>query len=218
MNELPFEVILFVDQREFSRSHSPGEQIARSTARWHCQKSPNNSASIVTKETGLIESFRFDGGEIIDSSTGNVIDECPGCKELRNVVVGLEIDLRSANAREIKLREQKEERAEDAPEWEEVARLFAYYRERTGRKKSRFTADRFECALPLYKKNGMDVCMLAIDGIAFDPNTKQQKNGAMEIFNSWQLLFRNQCTLERYANRAPMDKIKAFKDRKEINQ
>ncbi len=90
-----YEVILFEGEREKSRSNSPTEEAAKKVAKWHCDKSRENSATVLNRETKEKQSFRQSDEEVLDAESGEVLDECPGCLERDKSIAGLHKDLRA---------------------------------------------------------------------------------------------------------------------------
>lgn len=87
-----------------------------------------------------------------------------------------------------------------------LADCFWYWREMTGHRKSEYTVDRFENALPFAKsRKYRPLIRAAIRGIAHDPfiATKPNRNGRLERYDSWETLFKSAGSFERYANRDP---------------
>lgn len=136
---------------------------------------------------------------------GEVLDECPGCAYLEDVVAGLERDVRGWTARYAELRRDRELDAKSHPLYEPAKELFGYWKLKCRHGKSRFSADRFEIARPLIEKYGEAVCRKAIDGAAYDPFTTTRKNGSTQRHDGWELVFRDAGKLEDFANRAPRD-------------
>ena len=139
---------------------------------------------------------------VIDSQ-GEVQDDCPQCQALRDQLAGAETEIRGWRQRYQNLKRDKDADAQKDALWPTAVELFALWRRDTGHKRSLWTLDRFEKVRPLLEKYGRSACELAIRGIAYEPNTKMRKNGTMERFDDWGLVFRDAGTLERYANRAP---------------
>lgn len=130
---------------------------------------------------------------------------CPNCR-----AVGDEYDelLRKFRSQSRELAELRRDRAAEAREheaWPTLRALFDYWREQTGHAKAKWTADRFWDALNLWKEFGTGNVAAGIAGIGYQPNRKQLQNGKMEVFDSWELLFRKADTLERYIKRRPAE-------------
>ena len=126
-------------------------------------------------------------------------------RAMLDVIEGLERDIRGWTRRYAELQRDKDAEARAHESWPTLMALFAYWREETGHLKARWTGDRFWAALPLWQSFGTGNCAAGVAGIGHEPNRKQLKNGRWEVYNSWELLFRNAGTLERYAKRRPKD-------------
>lgn len=143
-------------------------------------------------------------GEIIDPDTGEITEfACKSCQGKEHELTELQRKMRGM-ARELgELRRDKDLEAREHEAWPILLKLFDYWSELTGHTKAQWSSDRFWCALPLWKVKGTGNCAAAIAGIAYDPNTKPRKNGGQEIYDSWELVFKNMGALERYIRRRP---------------
>ena len=138
-----------------------------------------------------------------DPETGEV--SCPHCLGLQDQLDGAHKEIKAWRARYANLVRDRQADAEAHALWPQAVRLFAVWKNLTGRKRSDFKADRFEQCLPFLKAHGQDMAVRAIVGIAFDHFSDHRKNGSRRKFDSWELLFRNMDRTEECANRAPKD-------------
>lgn len=139
----------------------------------------------------------------IVTQDGELLDRCPDCEERDDVIAGLEETVRRLGSTIQKLRRDRESEARGSEEWGAIEELFGEWKLATKHRRSKFTTDRFEAALPLYRSYGPQVFRKAIQGIAYDPFTRIAKNGHMERYDGWENLTKNAGAFERYANRAP---------------
>ena len=140
---------------------------------------------------------------VVDPETGELHETCPACKEREDVIVGLERDIRGWAARYAELKRDLDVDARDNAMWDDISALVGYWRRRCRHPKSQMTADRFWLIQPFYERHGDAMCRRAIDGAAFDPMTKQRKNGTTERFDGLDLIFRSAEKFESFCNRAP---------------
>lgn len=152
------------------------------------------------------------GQRTIDTATGEVTQECPTCAELaKNVarqeaeIAGLQRDIRGWAYRYDQLRRDLEAEAREHDLYDTALDLFAYWREATGRKGCRFSADRFYMVLPYLQKDGVERCQQAIDGRVADHYTAQRKNGSTIHYHEWERIFgKRRSDFEESCNRAPI--------------
>jgi hypothetical protein len=128
---------------------------------------------------------------------------CPNCQAKDDEYDELLRKFRSQSRELAELRRDKAREAREHKAWPTLQALFDYWRELTGHAKAKWTPDRFWHALTLWSDFGTGNCAAGIAGIAYQPNRKQMKNGKWEVYDSWELLFRETGTLERYIKRRP---------------
>lgn len=136
---------------------------------------------------------------------GEVLDECPGCKHREDVVAGLERDIRGWAARYQELKRDKDREARESDLWDDAERLFKLWRRATGRKRCRFSTDRFYLVEPFLRRDGFERCAQAVIGRAFEHYTVQRKNGTTKRFHEWERIFDSRGEFEESANRIPKD-------------
>lgn len=143
---------------------------------------------------------------LLDAETGEITEfACAHCKGKEDEVKELLKKFRGQSRELAELRRDKDAEARAHQAWPLLGALFLYWQELTGHTKAKWEPGRFWDALPLWKTFGTGNCAAAIAGLAFDANRKPMKNGKIEVYDSWELLFRNAGTLERYIKRRPTD-------------
>ncbi len=141
---------------------------------------------------------------LVDTTTGALAgpDDCPTCAEWAKKYHGALSQLGLL-------------RAELAPDEDHALfplakRLHDYWRKRCGHEKSRFGPERFKEILPRLREHEDDaerLCLLAIDGAAFDPFISRRKNGSAHRHDEWHLIWHPD-KFESFVNRAPFHKPK----------
>jgi|GEM_PF-4858549 len=142
---------------------------------------------------------------VVDAETGEIPDDCPSCKILREQLAGAERDLRAWRSRYAKAVRDKEAEARSHDLWKDAEKLFSYWRRRTGRTRPQFTADRFWLVLPFLLKDGADQCRRAIYGRAYDHYEARRKNGSIIRYYEWERIFGSRGEFEESVNRCPSD-------------
>jgi hypothetical protein len=142
---------------------------------------------------------------LVNADTGELHDpgECRECKHKDDVIAGLERDIRGWAARYAELKRDLTTQARQHPMYEDVKALFAHWTRACRHPRSQFTADRFWLMQPFFERHGEAMCKRAIAGAAFDPMTKQRKNGSIQRFDDISLIFRSESHFESFVNRAP---------------
>lgn len=148
---------------------------------------------------------------VIDTQTGELADDCESCRALSDQLAGLDRDLRAWRARYADLKRDREGEARASEYWQPGEWLFNHWRHVCNHPRAVFTVDRFWLVHPFlsnarYGKTMRDrvaVCRLAINGAAFDAFTKVRKNGTVQRFDDWSLIFRDAAHMEEFANKAP---------------
>lgn len=110
----------------------------------------------------------------VDPESGEVVPECPGCKERDRAheeeVAGLQSTIRSLSAKLRYARQDADAKARADEAWPKALELFNYWMRRTGRstrpgRKAKFTEDRFRVVGKFIREEGLDQCKLAMDGL-----------------------------------------------------
>jgi hypothetical protein len=142
---------------------------------------------------------------IIDPATGEHEDfaGCPHCEEKEAVVVQLERQIRTLNARLTRLQRDEEKEARKHAMWAEASALHDWWALATGHEGTKFGADELYAAVPRLKEHTAREILQGIAGIAFDPNTKRKRNGHTERYDGWETLMKSGPKFQRYAERAP---------------
>lgn len=154
---------------------------------------------------------------LVDPDTGEVTDYgCSGCFKRDEEIAALKVEKRGWITRFYNLKREAE--AEEGHElFPEAKRVFDHWKDlckhryhkptRRGKCAScsniQFTAERFKLIEPHLRDLGEELCMRAVEGGAYDPNTDTRRNGTTVRFNDWGLIFRNRDKVEDFANRAP---------------
>lgn len=147
--------------------------------------------------------------EDVDEVSGEIADcDKPACADNRRLVKVLERKIRAANLEIGRLREDKEAQMKDSPYYKNAVKIFDYWKEKTGHDKSKFGLDVFKQVLPFLKEDGIDLCFMAVEGIAFQHHKDIRSNGTVKKYDSFELCFRNRAKFEEYCNRSPRHKKK----------
>lgn len=134
-------------------------------------------------------------------------------RELEDQLEGAEREVRAWRARYADAVRDVEKEAKRHPLYAKAEELFGEWQTLTGHTRSKWSVDRFKVVQPFLKKDGYDLCLLAIQGAAFDPYTKPRANGTMKRFDDWELVFRDRYKFEEFCNRAPKDALEAYKSK-----
>jgi hypothetical protein len=126
-------------------------------------------------------------------------------EEHEHVYRQLENKYKGALAKISKLERDDEAEARKHKRWAEAEALHEWWCLATGHEGRKFGADEFYQVLPRLKERscGPIGVLHAIAGAAFDPGTKQMKNGRTERYDDWELVTRSPAKLESFRNRAP---------------
>jgi len=139
---------------------------------------------------------------IIDEQ-GEILDQCPECNGKDHELRELQRKMKGM-ARELgELRAERNREALEHKAWPFLVRLFQLWQQECKHPRSRWSPTRFWAALHLFDTWGPANFAAAIAGIAYQPNARQLKNGKWEIYDSWELLTRDNGTFERYMKRRP---------------
>lgn len=151
---------------------------------------------------------------LINAETGELVEEhpgCPNCQRLEDQLDGAEREVRAWRARYADAMRDKEAEAKKHPLYSQAEKLFGEWKRLTGHTRSKWTPDRFEKARPFLKSDGYDLCLLAIQGAAFDPYTKARSNGTIKRFDDWELVWRDRGKFEEFCNRASKEALAEYK-------
>jgi hypothetical protein len=150
----------------------------------------------------------FEHIQVVDTRTGEMLEEHPLCKVLEDQIAGLQRDVRGWAARYAELKRDKSQAAKQHPLYPDAEIAFKHWQAACNHKRSQFTADRFWLVQPFLDnpKYGLKIVMQAIEGAAFDAYEVRRKNGSTKRFDEWERIFANTGSIEDYANRAPRKK------------
>ena len=135
-------------------------------------------------------------------------------RDVRLELEGLEEAHRSAMAKVRILRRDRNREARRDGLWPLGVEAFAYWQAQTGHGKSVFTPERFWLVRPYLLHDGIELVKLAIDGAAFDPYRADRPNraGRLEVFDSWETIFKSRGAFERHCNRAPAERVSLVRE------
>jgi hypothetical protein len=155
----------------------------------------------MTKPHGLRSVPEYEQ-QAFDPETGEIIENlCPRCADTAAQLDGAEKEIRAWRARYASLLKDKKEEAEHSQFWPIGIALFQEWKIATNHWRSAWTADRFWLCQPFLEREKFTACRYAVWGIAAHPNRKEITPDYFEVYDSFELVFRNQDTFERYANR-----------------
>lgn len=138
---------------------------------------------------------------IVDTESGEVLNECPNCSTLEDQLAGADKEIRAWRTRYANLKRDRDAEARKDELWGKAVALFTEWRIATGHMRSGWNAERFWTCQPYLAQDGFVTCRWAVWGIAYQPNTKTLPSGYVERYDSWELCFKNRATFERYVNR-----------------
>lgn len=142
----------------------------------------------------------------LDENTGEILDaipECPHCAGKQHELDELVRKMKGL-ARELgEMRRDKDAEAREHQAWPTAVKLWEYWKEQTGHKRSKWKEDRFWLLLPRLQTFGSENCAAAIAGIAYQHYTEQRKNGSTEHYDSWDCCFGSTEKTEKYIKRRP---------------
>lgn len=160
---------------------------------------------------------------VVDTGTGEILhsvdgeNACPQCAEHLETIAALETEKRGWRTRYQNLKRDKDAEARNHKLFPQAQEVFDYWRKATSKRvgadgekiprRSKFTPARFRQVEPFLREYGVEACLLAIDGAAFDPYITQHKNGTKNVHDDFGLIFRESEPekFERFCNKAPLD-------------
>ncbi len=142
---------------------------------------------------------------VVDEATGELHDSCPGCVKLEHEITVLQKKMRGVAGELGEALADRRAKAEASEYWGLAARLFLYWKRACRHERAEWSWQRFELCLPYIQDGtyGLEMCLRAIAGARFDPFTRRRKNGSVERYDSWELIFRDHGKFESFCNRAP---------------
>ncbi len=200
MSTLPYESTVFVGKGVYTHYFSPDETAAQQIAHWHLSKGATQVV-VLERATRERRTYEKQGDTILSPETGEEIFEHPGIQELTLVNASLEKALRAERLAHAKTRGEKEDEMEASPEHEDIALLFEFWKRICKHPRAVLDLTRFRNVLPFYRKEGMEMCAMAIAGKRYEiENPPPFKKGAEKIYDDWELIFRDRAHSEKYCN------------------
>ena len=152
-------------------------------------------------------------GELPEDGPQTFAEALYEVSRLEDIAQGLERKIRGLILENANLRREAEVQARNSPLWGEAEALFGVWKEATGRKRCRFSVDRFQLVEGFLHSDGYERCAQAIIGRAFDHFENTRKNGSTVHYHEWERIFGGQANstkphrgaFEESANRAPSD-------------
>ena len=144
---------------------------------------------------------------------------------LSDELAGAERDLKTWRRRHAELTRDRWREAQDGPLWPAAVAVFDYWRKQCKHPRSEWTLDRFEMIRPHLERSNtgkgrasklseeliarnVELCKLAIDGIAFDPFVTVAKNGRKIVHDGLHLIFEGTDVFEKRCKMAPAERIR----------
>ena len=142
---------------------------------------------------------------IVDTQTGDVYEQHPEIQDLHDQIKGLQRDVSKWTLAYYDAIRDKDAEARANKLWEMAEDVFKAWGKATGHTRSKFTPDRFRMIEPYLAKKtyGLDVCLRAVAGIAYDHWSAPRKNGTMKHFNEWKRIWLSADDVEERASAAP---------------
>jgi hypothetical protein len=116
----------------------------------------------------------------------------------------LENDIKGKRLQIALLQKDRDQAALDAPERPKVDALHRCWTKACNRRRPLGWDDR-EKGNAAVRKLGFRKCLTAIVGAKHDPHTRVLRNGRVERYDDWELIFRGFGKVKEFARRAPVD-------------
>ena len=110
--------------------------------------------------------------------------------------------LKGADLEIARLKADEDEKARDNPYRGQADVLVACWKAACKRRRDP-SADEILRACARLKKRGLHRCLTAIAGAAYDPTKRERRNGTVERFDDFELIFRSDAKLQSFIERAP---------------
>lgn len=123
-------------------------------------------------------------------------------RDLRRLLQRAEDRLKGADLEVARLRADEDEKARDNPYRGQADILVACWKAACHRKREP-SAEEILKACARLKKRGLAACLTAIAGAAYDPTKRERRNGTVERFDDFELIFRSDAKLQSFIDRAP---------------
>lgn len=147
----------------------------------------------------LVPPPEFDG-EFTVENFGRLIEEH---RQLRLLLQRAEDRLKGADLEIARLRADEDEKAESNPYRGQADVLVACWKAACKRRRDP-SAEEILKACARLKKRGLAQCLRAIAGAAYDPTRRERRNGTVERFDDFELLYRSDAKMASFADRAPI--------------
>lgn len=122
--------------------------------------------------------------------------------DLRIMLGRAEDRLKGADLEIARLRADEDRKAADDPHRGQADVLVACWKAACRRRRDP-SADELLRACARLKKRGLTACLTAVAGAAFDPTKRERRNGTVERFDDFELIFRSDAKLQSFIDRAP---------------
>jgi hypothetical protein len=144
----------------------------------------------------------------IVSDTGEILDQHPDVQRLEDEIKGLQRSLASESRRYEELKRDRMAEARKHGAWVQAKACFDAWRIACDHPRAGWPgkgADRFWDIEPFLcePKYGLDACLRAVAGMAFDHFSVKRKNGTIKHYDEWGRIFKTTDDFEERANRAP---------------
>lgn len=161
---------------------------------------------------------------VLNIDTGEQLPLADHLQGLEDELAGAQRDLSTWRRRHAELQRDKEAEAKESPLWPAAVQVFDYWRKRCKHMGSEWNLDRFEMIRPHLERSNtgkgkasklteellarnIEICKLAVDGIAFDPFVSEGKNGRSIVHDGLHLVFGSTDLLEKRCKMAPTERI-----------
>jgi hypothetical protein len=137
---------------------------------------------------------------------GEVLDEHPEVIRLQDEIAGLQRALASESRKLEQLKRDKAAEAAEHQMWPKALDVFRAWQQATNHPRASWpgtAGDRFWAVEPFLRKYGLEQCLRAVAGMAFDHFSVTRKNGTIRRFDEWGRIFSTTDEFEERANRAP---------------
>jgi len=123
-------------------------------------------------------------------------------RDLRSLLKRAEDRLKGADLEVARLRADEDRKAADNPYRGQADVLIACWKAACNRKRDP-SAEELLKACARLKKRGLGKCLTGIAGAAYDPTKRERRNGTVERFDDFELIFRSDSKLQSFIDRAP---------------
>lgn len=164
---------------------------------------------------------------LVDPATGQTYELAARIEALQDQIAGAERDLNGWRTRHANLLRDREADARETELWPAALRVFDHWRKRCNHPKAEWTMDRFEMVRPFLERSNTGKgkatkltaellalnearCMVAVEGIAFDPFKTKRKNGTWRRHDGWHLIFGEADQFEERVKAAPREAVERF--------